>query len=160
MTDEQLSLDELRARGRGADGKFTEGNLARLTTGARSRQLLAADGGELAPLHALLVAEHKADLGGQISAATAHLVNRLATVELLAEAAEADILLNGLTSGKGRTRAMVSIYLQMLDRQIRIAERVGLESSGCLLQTHKRTSSAHVRGGPRRRRSRPSRAGS
>ena len=120
----------LRDGGRdSATGRFLPGNLAALTHGQRSRQLL--DVPALAEAHRARVEAIETDLGGaaQLSAVQLPLVSELARLQLITDSLGADVLGKGVLTGKGRTRAAVTVYLAVLDRQQRLAQLVGLRTA-------------------------------
>lgn len=112
---------------RGPRGRWAVGNMARLTTGQRTKRLL--DVPELARAHVERTDALVTDLGGiaGLSVAAAMLVAELARLQLVTESLGADVLRHGVLTGKGRTRAAVTIYLQVLDRQQKLAQLLGLE---------------------------------
>ena len=70
-----------------------------------------------------------ADLGGRdnMSQLKADMVQRYIAASTVADYLEHNIITQGVLSAKGRTRAAVSTYLQVLDRLHRFAGSIGLE---------------------------------
>jgi hypothetical protein len=120
-------FEELRKKGRMPDGTAGIGNLWRLKDGTRSRQL--ADG-QIEPLDGRTVVAREraylADLGTELSQVALGVLRRHVRQEVIAEYLEANILAEGVTTGKGKTRAIVSLYLQVCDRLHRSAALLGL----------------------------------
>jgi hypothetical protein len=117
---------------RGPDGRFRPGNAVRLTHGRRSRraQLALLPGQE--ELRAALAEQRRAwldDLGGaaELSSAARDLVQRGLRVRVLMDTLEARMDREGVLTGKGRTRASASLYLNLLDRLMKIYAALGLE---------------------------------
>jgi hypothetical protein len=130
MADElPRPFGEQPASGRDAAGRFAPGNTASLTHGQRSERA----GAELIPHLAALLAEKEAaivaDLGGaeQLSAIRRELVARFIQSSAIADSLAVNIAAHGVLTAKGRTRAAVTLYLQVLDRQIKLATSIGLE---------------------------------
>lgn len=94
-------------------------------TGASSRQLLES------PEALAAVAEHRceieADLGDGLSRIGRDLVHRYVETSLIATTLGADLATRGILTAKGRQRAALTAYLQVLDRQHRLALALGLE---------------------------------
>jgi len=118
---------DLRAIGRNADGTAGVGNLLALKHGAYARQLVTRP--ELQAEIASREREVVADLGGaeQLSAVMRQLVTRYVQTGVIADALAADVFDRGPLTSKGRARAAVSLFLQVLDRQHRLALALGLE---------------------------------
>jgi hypothetical protein len=117
----------LRDGGRDPEtGRWKAGNLAALKHGQRASTLL--DVPELAEAHRARVEAIETDLGGaaQLSAVQLPLVSELARLQLITDSLGADVLARGVLTGKGRTRAAVTVYLAVLDRQQRLAQLLGL----------------------------------
>jgi hypothetical protein len=55
------------------------------------------------------------------------LVGRFLQASVIADSLGANIVAHGVTTTKGRTRAAVTTYLQVLDRLHRLATAIGLE---------------------------------
>jgi len=114
--------------GRDAAGRFTAGNVASLKHGQRSER----EGAELMPSLAAVLAEKEsaivADLGGaaHVSEIRRELVTRFIQSSAIADSLAVNIGAHGVLTAKGRTRAAVSLYLQVLDRQIKLASAIGL----------------------------------
>lgn len=118
--------------GRRADGTFTAGNTASLVHGGRSPRVASASlpGQEL--LREALQATAAgiaADLGGtaELTHVRRELVTRFTETSAIASYLSENILANGVLTTKGKTRAAVSTYLQVVDRLQRLANAIGLE---------------------------------
>ncbi len=123
-----IDFAALRASGRDpATGRWIAGCMPRVRTGSRTDRLLEVPA--LAVAHRERTDALTADLGGmsQLSAVQGPLVAELARLQLVTESLGADVLRHGVLTGKGRTRAAVTIYLQVLDRQQKLAALLGLE---------------------------------
>jgi hypothetical protein len=98
-----------------------------LKTGLRSQQLLEQS--DVAAWHREEVATIAADLGGAdtLSAIKTRLVGELARVTLIAASLGDNVLTLGPLTGKGKTRAATLTYLQVLDRQVRLSQLLGLD---------------------------------
>lgn len=64
---------------------------------------------------------------GETSAVKESLARRYVHVGLVAEFLESNFVAQGVLTTKGRTRAAVSLYLTVVDRQVRLAGLLGLE---------------------------------
>jgi hypothetical protein len=73
--------------------------------------------------------EIEADLGGTENLSRVHrdAVRDLLRMELIADYLFDRLLESGPLTGKGRTRAATTAYLQVLDRVVRLRQMVGLE---------------------------------
>jgi hypothetical protein len=82
----------------------------------------------LAPLLAEKEAAILADLGGaeQVSAVRHELVVRFLQSSAIAESLGANIAAHGVLTTKGKTRAALRLFLEVLDRQIKLAGAIGL----------------------------------
>jgi hypothetical protein len=123
-----------------ANGQWAPGNTARLNGGHRSKraQLALLPGQE--ELRAALAEQRLAwleDLGGasELSSAARDLVQRGLRVRVLMDTLEARMDREGVLTGKGRTRASASLYLQLLDRLMKIYAALGLERRARRLPT-------------------------
>jgi hypothetical protein len=69
------------------------------------------------------------DLGGpeDVSTVRSRLSTRFVELDAIADYLIANILRDGITTTKGRTRAAVSAFLHVVDRQLAIAKALGLE---------------------------------
>ena len=68
-----------------------------------------------------------ADLGGPgLSTITTDLVERYTAVKAIGDILANDLVTNGAVSGKGRTRAATTVFLQVLTQQCRLAAVLGL----------------------------------
>jgi hypothetical protein len=133
---------ELPASGR-PDGRDDRGRFApgwpllpdargSLKTGSRSVYAKAGALPEQADIVALMAEKHAAyvaDLGGRsaLSQIKLDLVGRYQETDLLASTLAENIKRGGVVTGKGRTRAAVTAYLAVVDRQTRLAQLLGLE---------------------------------
>ena len=117
------------ATGRDRLGRATARNTLRMTHGARSVQRrlaqIEARRGGLAPERAAILA----DLGGpeNVSNIKARLVDRYLETSLIAEWLGGNLLLDGVLTTKGKTRAAATLYLQVVDRVHRLSLALGLE---------------------------------
>jgi hypothetical protein len=115
--------------GRDARGRFAPGHRVSLRDGSQS----ARSAYELAPAIAEQIAEKErgivADLGGGDNIATVRreLITRFLQASVIADDLGANIVAHGVLTTKGRTRAAVTTYLQVLDRLHRLATAIGLE---------------------------------
>jgi hypothetical protein len=112
---------------RDTKGRFTRGNTAALVHGARSKQASALQ----APLREAIISQVITDLGGDTSVLPTtilRLVDRFAETSLLCDAYMLFLQEQGGPIGtRGRQRAAVSGYLACLDRQMKLAQLIGLE---------------------------------
>ena len=118
--------------GRRANGTFAPGNTASLIHGARSPRVANAslDGQELLRASLQLTAAGiVADLGGtaELTHVRRELVTRFTETSAIASYLSENILANGVLTTKGKTRAAVSTYLQVVDRLHRLAHAIGLD---------------------------------
>lgn len=128
VRDVAATIEALRGSGRDpVTGRWLPGAFPRLANGRRSPRLWAQS--ELAGLLAEREASLVSDYGGPESLSTAErsLVLELARLELLTEAAGDQLVQSGLHTSKGRVRAAASLWLQLLDRQSRLAGQLGLQ---------------------------------
>lgn len=93
-----------------------------LTTGTRSEQMLDA----LAPAKAALVADVTRDLGGEVPTTLKRLIDAHSETTLLRESVFLRMAGEPVTA-KGKCRAMLNAYLQLVDRELRLAQVIGLE---------------------------------
>jgi hypothetical protein len=68
-----------------------------------------------------------ADLGEDLSTVKQDVVARYLEASLVADYLFDNVVKHGVLTGKGRTRAAVATYLQVLDRVVRLAQLLGLE---------------------------------
>jgi hypothetical protein len=119
-------LERLRNDDRNAAGQFTPGHFRNLKHGLRSARLWSAS-----PLREL-VAEREAgilsDVGGDanVSRVERPLVREYARLDVLVEAAGERVIRDGLETTKGKARAAATLYLALLDKQLRVAGVLGL----------------------------------
>jgi hypothetical protein len=126
------AVGERPANGRDARGRFTGGNSFALVHGGRSRQVAAGQLPEQVDALAVLADREAAivnELGGPeaISQIRRDLVTRYLETSTIADYLAANILANGVLTTKGRTRAAVTVYLQVIDRLHRLGVSIGLE---------------------------------
>lgn len=104
-------------------------NTLTVRDGARSSR----SGAELYPALADMLCEREAaifsDLGGaeEVSTTKRELIVRFVQASAIADQLAGQIVQGGVTSAKGRPRAAVSLYLQVIDRVHRLAVAIGLE---------------------------------
>jgi hypothetical protein len=117
----------LRGRGRQPDGTAGVGNTLSLRTGLRSAQLL--DQPDIAARHREQVEVISTDLGGasELSALQRASVREVARLEVILAALGDELLQGGVLTGKGHMRAATTVYLQVLDRFVKVASTVGLQ---------------------------------
>lgn len=123
----RAALADVRESGRGPDGQFQQGNLAALRHGFYSEQL--ADVPPVAVALAEVEAAIVSDCGGPDALSQlerAH-VREAARLELLTAHAGDRLIAYGLTTSKGRARALVAVYVSLLDRQMKIGAALGLK---------------------------------
>jgi hypothetical protein len=117
---------ELQNIGRQPDGTAGAGNLFALKTGTYSRRL-----SERTELQAEIIEREQVivtQLGGvDLSAVATQLVRRYVETTMIADALAENVFVQGPLTAKGRARAAVTLYLQVLDRQHRLAMALGLE---------------------------------
>jgi len=116
---------------RAACGRFEQGKPGpALKTGARSALVKAGALPEQAEAVAAMQERRAifvADLGGDLSQLQADTLERYQQACLVADYLFDNIARLGALTGKGRTRAAVSAYLRVLDRQVRLAQLLGIE---------------------------------
>jgi len=93
-----------------------------LKTGTRSEQMADA----LTPAKAAIEADVTRDLGGDLPATLTRLVSAFSEATLLRESVFLRMA-GQPTTNKGKTRALLSAYLQLVDRELRLAQAIGLE---------------------------------
>jgi hypothetical protein len=123
---------EIPASGRDSRGRFLAGHPGpALRHGMRSR--LVATGALASPdLLAELAAQRaelEADQGGAdgLSVTRRNLIPRYVELNAILDHLAERLLTEGPITAKGRTRAALSAYLAALDRQVRLAQLLGLE---------------------------------
>ena len=134
MSDLQDPANALLTSDDPADERLPSGlgNLNALKTGARSARVLAGEMPEQAEARAALkdrVAAIVGDLGGPdvLSTLAAGQVERHARLELVDAYLWANLERLGPLTGKGRTRAALTAWLQVVDRLQKSAMALGLE---------------------------------
>jgi hypothetical protein len=108
---------------RGANGQFMVGNSAARRHGLYSQQLQE----DAAPWRAEQMAAIRADLGEDVSTLKAHTVEQLGTVLVILRFLGGNLMAEGPLTGKGKSRAATTTYLQTVDRYMRLASMLGLE---------------------------------
>jgi hypothetical protein len=93
-----------------------------LVTGTRSEQMADA----LAPAKAAIEADVARDLGGDIPTTLTRLVSAFSETTLLRESVFMRMA-GEPTTNKGKARALLSAYLQLVDRELRLSQAIGLE---------------------------------
>ena len=130
---ERTRKDELARKdapeGRRPNGTFAPGNRGAWKHGAYSTQMrrtLVED-----PDVAAALADHcqeiETDLGGDASRLERDLVRRYVETTALADHLGHHLTCEGTLTASGRTRAALSAYLRVLDRQHRLATALGLK---------------------------------
>jgi len=108
-------------------GRFIAGTPAAVTTGATSEQL----SGLLEPARRAIVERTITGLGvdaESVSEPLRRLVEAHAEVSLQRESVFVQIgRLNGPVTGKGKLRALLGAYLSLVDRELRLAQAIGLD---------------------------------
>ena len=127
FTRAREAVAAIRGRGRGPDGRVLPGNTAAMTHGLASAQLL--DHPDIKAWHAEQMAAITADLGGdaEMSALVQAHVREAARVEVILAALGEDLMTRGPLTAKGKMRAASTLYLQVLDRFMRLSAALGLE---------------------------------
>ena len=121
---------ESLASGRGDHGRFAPGNTAALRHGAFSQQVAAGGLAEQAEAVAAATerrAEIVRDLGEELSALAVGQVDAYVRLEIVSDFLWSNLVDQGVLTGKGRQRAALSAWLQVVDRQHRLAVALGLE---------------------------------
>jgi hypothetical protein len=120
---------ESSASGRDARGRAKKGNLLAMRHGGRSVQVrLALMDERRAALSETRTAIIN-DMGGAENVGTlkANLIARYLETNLIAEWLGGNLMVDGVLTTKGRTRAAATLYLQVLDRLHRLTTALGLE---------------------------------
>lgn len=115
---------------RDESGRFVRDNVASMRHGERSLRGSGALVAELAPAKRALAARVRADLAldSEAPATVEALVDAFAEVSLLRRALYARMVeAGGVVTGKGRIRSTLSVYVTALDRELKIAQTLGLE---------------------------------
>lgn len=123
----RAAVAAVRGQGRRADGTAGEGNTLALRHGLHSEQLLNLP--DVGAWHREQVAAITNDLGGEaeLSAMQRAAVREAARVEVILASLGDELLARGVLTGKGRARSSATLYLQTLDRWVRMATTIGLE---------------------------------
>jgi hypothetical protein len=113
-------------------GGWLPSNTGHLIHGGRSRQVRAGQLPEQAEAVAALAERHAEivnELGGAdaLSIIKRDLVTRYLETAMIADYLASNVWQHGPLTGKGRTRAAVTAYLQVLDRQQKLAATIGIE---------------------------------
>ena len=122
--DPIIDLPALRAGGRDERGRFTPELRANFKTGLR------ADLEDLPELAVVFKAERDritADLGDDAPTLKAGAIREAARLGVMVDSLGHDLLLKGVLTGKGRTRAALSAYTTVLDRYIKLLDKLGIE---------------------------------
>jgi hypothetical protein len=113
-------------------GQFVKGNTAALKHGqysTRARQALLP--GQEAQLAALTEDRQQLleDLGGEATVAVTKrdVVRRFCELQVIADTHVSNLVREGVLTGKGRQRAALSAYLNVVDRLNKLAAQLGLE---------------------------------
>ena len=120
------------ASGRDPNGRFAAGNVAAMVHGGRSRQVRTAALPIQADVRATLASKRAAiasDLGGEgnLTQLQQDLINRYVETDAVADYLAGTLVTAGALTPRGRSRAALTAYLQVLDRQHRLAVALGLE---------------------------------
>ena len=110
-------------------GRFVNGNRAAFQHGARSKAVLSGltEGAEASQALSVHRREIEADLGDGTSRVKRDLVARYVECCAMANFLGQDVAARGVLTARGRSRAALSAYLQVLDRQHRLGASIGLE---------------------------------
>ena len=110
-------------------GRFVNGNLAAYQHGSRSRAVLQGltHGAEASRELIAHRREIEADLGDGMSRVKRDLVARYVECCAMANFLGQDVAARGVLTARGRSRAALSAYLQVLDRQHRLGASIGVE---------------------------------
>lgn len=121
------AVSALRGAGRLANGQAGPGNTLNLRTGLRSDQLVQQP--DVASWHREQVDAISTDLGGdaELSALQRATVREVARLEVILAAPGEELLAGGVLTPKGAMRSATTIYLQVLDRFVKVAATVGLQ---------------------------------
>ena len=114
---------------RDALGRFLKGNVAAFQHGGFSRQVLdgLTQGDEASEALAQHRQEIEADAGANASRIKHDLIARYVEIVALGNFLAHDLVARGALTARGRSRAALSAYLTVLDRQHRLAVSIGLE---------------------------------
>ena len=115
------------ASGRDQSGRFVAGHPGpRLDTGTRSDLVRSGEATGTEAAVAAARAELRDDLGdvGVIKASAA---DRFVELDAIANYLSGRLQVEGPLTAKGRTRALLSAYLSVVDRQVKLAQLLGVE---------------------------------
>ena len=98
---------------------FEQGNDAAMVHGAYSTQLQQ----QAEPWLREFIDAIKADLGEDVSTLKANMIEQAATTLVILNHLAQNIAGSGVLTAKGKRRAAVSVYLQTLDRYLRVVQR-------------------------------------
>ncbi|HYN06939.1 MAG TPA: hypothetical protein VES67_06085 [Vicinamibacterales bacterium] len=120
------AVGALRGRGRQANGQAGRQNTLALRHGLTSKQLVQQP--DVAAWHQEQIAAIETDLGGpaELSSLARASVREVARLEVILGAMGDELLAHGVLTGKGKTRAATTTYLQVLDRFAKLANTLGL----------------------------------
>jgi hypothetical protein len=123
----RAAMAALRGRGRQPNGQAGPGNTLNLRHGLRSARLI--DQPDIAAWHREQVQIITADLGGEaeLAALKRAAVREAARLEVICAGLGDDLLYRGALTGKGKARAATLLYLQVVDRFVRLATTLGFQ---------------------------------
>jgi hypothetical protein len=110
---------------RDARGRWAPGNSGALVHGGRSRQALESAAAVAVRLEKQ-AALHE-DLGGDLGVIKRDLGADYLTVDTMITTVTANIERQGVLTATGKRRAAVDLLLSLIDRRLRLAERLGIE---------------------------------
>ena len=110
-------------------GRWQAGNRGAFKHGLQSKEVLrnltqTPDAHERLAAHRCEIVK---DLGANVSRIKADLVGRYVEIDALCNFLADDLATRGALTVRGRTRAVLSAYLSLVDRQRRLATALGLE---------------------------------
>lgn len=120
------AVTAIRGKGRRPNGQGGRGNMLNLRHGLKSRLLL--EQADVSTWHREQVEAITADLGGDVglSALARASVREAARLEVILAALGDGLLMGGVLTAKGKTRAATGTYLRVLDRFTRMVSTLGL----------------------------------
>jgi hypothetical protein len=108
-------------------GRFVAGNRAAVTHGLRATKYLEQLKAEASDVLRERRETLQRDLGGELGLVKADSADAYLVTVLLTESLAQNLLAHGVLTPKGKTRAAMSAFLQVLDRQVKLATLLGLE---------------------------------